>query len=89
MIEGIFSSLFLATPLLVSLVNRKKKYKDHNAAVERYRARGAGELEDEAAEEVVHEKRQVATPVRRAEASADGVSGVSGETGSATWRPGR
>ena len=26
-IEGIFSSLFLATPLLVSLVNRKKKYK--------------------------------------------------------------
>ena len=85
-IEGIFSSLFLATPLLVSLVNRKKKYKDHNAAVERYRARGAGELEDEAAEEVVREKRQVAAPVRRAGSSLDSADGA---IGSSTWRPGR
>ncbi|SIP87476.1 preprotein translocase subunit SecF [Corynebacterium afermentans subsp. afermentans] len=85
-IEGIFSSLFLATPLLVSLVNHKKKYKEHNAAVERYRARGAGELEDEAAEEVVREKRQVAAPVRRAGSSLDSADGA---IGSSTWRPGR
>ena len=82
-IEGIFSSLFLATPLLVSLVNRKKKYKEHNAAVERYRARGTSELEEATTEEVAHEKRQVATPVRRTEAATDGAAG------SATWRPGR
>ena len=82
-IEGIFSSLFLATPLLVSLVNRKKKYKEHNAAVERYRARGTSELEEETTEEVAHEKRQVATPVRRTDAATDGTAG------SATWRPGR
>ena len=85
-IEGIFSSLFLATPLLVSLVNRKKKYKDHNAAVERFRTRGAGELEEEAAEKVIPGKRQVAAPVRRAESSLDNADGA---IGSSTWRPGR
>ena len=39
-IEGIFSSIFLATPLLVSLVNRSKKIKKHNEEVAQYRARG-------------------------------------------------
>ena len=36
-VEGIFSSLFLATPLLVSLVERKKKYQQHNQTVAAYR----------------------------------------------------
>ncbi|WP_249399708.1 protein translocase subunit SecF [Corynebacterium qintianiae] len=36
-IEGIFSSLFLATPILVSLVNRQKKYKQHNREVAAFR----------------------------------------------------
>ena len=37
-VEGIFSSLFLATPLLVSIVNRRKDIKRHNQRVARYRA---------------------------------------------------
>lgn len=81
-IEGIFSSLFLATPLLVSLVNRKKRYKDHNEAVERYRAQGNGEGQLDEAEEPVTVKRQVAAPVRR-----PGTTGVEGAGRSATWRP--
>lgn len=75
-IEGIFSSLFLATPLLVSIVNREKKYKEHNAEVEAYRS-GAVEEEEEP---VVVEKRQVAAPVSRA-------AGETRATGSSTWRP--
>ena len=75
-IEGIFSSLFLATPLLVSIVNREKKYKEHNAEVEAYRS-GAVEEEEEP---VVVEKRQVAAPVSRAAAETRA-------TGSSTWRP--
>lgn len=81
-IEGIFSSLFLATPLLVSLVNRKKKYKDHNAEVERYRARGGDDAVLRDAEETTTEKRQVAAPVQRASAT-----GVEGTPSTATWRP--
>lgn len=81
-IEGIFSSLFLATPLLVSLVNRKKRYKDHNEAVERYRAQSNGEGQLDEAEEPVTVKRQVAAPVRR-----PGTTGVEGTGRSATWRP--
>ena len=85
-IEGIFSSLFLATPLLVSLVNRKKKYKAPTAAVERFRSRGTDELEDEAVEKATPEKRQVAAPVRRAGSALDSADGA---IGSSTWRPGR
>lgn len=81
-IEGIFSSLFLATPLLVSLVNSKKRYKDHNEAVKRYRAQGNGEGQLDEAEEPVTAKRQVAAPVRR-----PGTIGVEGAGRSATWRP--
>lgn len=37
-IEGVFSSLFLATPILVPLINRQKRHKEHNAAVAAFRA---------------------------------------------------
>lgn len=37
-VEGVFSSLFLSTPLLVSIVNRRKDVREHNAAVAAYRA---------------------------------------------------
>lgn len=37
-VEGIFSSLFLATPLLVSIMNRKPEIKRHNQKVADYRA---------------------------------------------------
>lgn len=76
-IQGVISSLFLATPLLVSIVNRSKKYRDHNAEVEAYRSRGETDEVDEAP--VVEQKRQVATPLRAAEDST--------ATSSSTWRP--
>ncbi|MCT1805078.1 protein translocase subunit SecF [Corynebacterium sanguinis] len=64
-IEGIFSSLFLATPILVSLVNRQDKHKKHAAAVEAFRN---GDADAEALQpEVRHEeaatrKRTVVAP---------------------------
>ena len=76
-IQGVISSLFLATPLLVSIVNRSKKYRDHNAEVEAYRSHGETDEVDEAP--VVEQKRQVATPLRAAEDST--------ATSSSTWRP--
>ncbi len=100
-VEGIFASLFLSTPLLVSIVNRRKDVKAHNAAVTAYREgrdEDSGHKDTEAAAE---------TP-----ADADGVSGHlsevadSGESAkrtvatptnpnlgqpgsSSTWRPNR
>lgn len=44
-VEGIFSSLFLATPLLVSIVNRRKDIKRHNQRVARYRAGEAADCD--------------------------------------------
>ncbi|MGP6173053.1 protein translocase subunit SecF [Corynebacterium sp. A21] len=41
-IQGIFSSIFLATPLLVTLHNRSKQAKEHNAQVAAVRAGDAG-----------------------------------------------
>lgn len=81
-IEGIFSSLFLATPLLVSLVNRKKKYKEHNAEVERYRSRGSVDDETAQLEDAGQHKRQVEAPMRRS-----GSTRAEGSAHSATWRP--
>ena len=42
-IEGTFSSVFLATPIVVSLKNRQQKYRAHNKAVARVRARQEAE----------------------------------------------
>lgn len=75
-IEGVISSLFLATSLLVSLVEQKAVYKRHNADVAAYRAGG----DDEEEVSATAPKRQVATPVTRS-TSADAVGG------STTWRP--
>ncbi|AWB84119.1 protein translocase subunit SecF [Corynebacterium liangguodongii] len=80
-IEGIFSSLFLATPILVTLVNRQAKHKAHNEEVRRFRE-GEGEpvAEDDAdADAPAAGKRTVgavapAAPTQSAPASA-------------TWRP--
>ena len=58
-VEGIFSSLFLATPLLVSLVERKKKYQQHNQTVAAYRR---GEVLDGDPEEPADKKRTVSAP---------------------------
>lgn len=82
-VEGIFSSLFLATPLLVSLVERKKKYQQHNQTVAAYRR---GEVLDGDSEEPTEKKRTVSAP------SAGGSSAGHSYPGevppsSATWRP--
>lgn len=39
-VEGLASSLFLATPLLVSIVERRPKYRKHNEEVAAYRVSG-------------------------------------------------
>lgn len=57
-IEGVFSSIFLATPVLVSIVSRRKDIKRHNRMVEAYRsgdsaavaAEESGEGDDDAEE---------------------------------------
>ncbi|MCT1695119.1 protein translocase subunit SecF [Corynebacterium sanguinis] len=74
-IEGIFSSLFLATPILVSLVNRQKKHKEHNAAVTAFRN---GDTADETAEDAASRKRTVVAPQ---------ATEFHAPQASSTWRP--
>lgn len=75
-VEGVISSLFLATPLLVSAVYRKDKYKRHDEEVQAYRNGGA----DEEAEVSAAPKRQVTAPASR-------TAGESASSSAATWRP--
>lgn len=62
-IEGIFSSIFLATPILVSLVNRRKDTKRHNREVAEHRA---GTLDEDAVDaepvEETEPKRSITAP---------------------------
>lgn len=86
-IEGIFSSIFLATPLLVSLVNRSKKIKKHNQEVADYRARGSEDT-DLAVNDDEIEHRTFAAP-ESAPVNAptpENHHGAQKTTGS-TWRP--
>ena len=46
-IEGTFSSIFLATPILVSLKSRQKKYSEHTKRVEESRKAESSNQEDE------------------------------------------
>lgn len=88
-IEGTFSSVFLATPLLVALKNRTAKAKRHNAEVAAYRAKNNTELVDAdlsasngaelVGEEASNGKRTVSKPI---------VPENPGQSGG-TWRPGR
>lgn len=77
-VEGIFSSLFLATPLLVSLTNRQKKYKEHNAAVARFRE---GKADDD------HERTAEGKRVVASVASPGMDSGRERTPTTSTWRP--
>lgn len=64
-IVGIFSSLFLATPLLVSVMNRRQDVKEHNKAVAQYREGAASEDGGETPQNLEEdgvEKRTVSTP---------------------------
>lgn len=91
-IEGIFSSIFLATPVLVSIAEQRSDIKEHNAEVARYR-RGDGGRDDDSSTE-----HDGAKPVSRAVAGpAEETRRVYAEShsthdpgaGGATWRPKR
>ncbi|PRQ11976.1 protein translocase subunit SecF [Corynebacterium sp. 13CS0277] len=78
-VEGTFSSVFLATPILVSLKSREKKVKEHTERIEKARAEGVAEDEALFAAEESAPRRTV---------SLDG-AGVDAPATSTTWRPGR
>ncbi|MDO5031750.1 protein translocase subunit SecF [Corynebacterium sp.] len=89
-IEGIFSSLFLATPLLVSIANSRKSIKHHNASVAAYRRAQNGEeassdstTEDE---EGTAGERVVVSPARK---ESEGEEPTRSSSTGASWRPGR
>ena len=85
-IEGVFSSLFLATPILVSLVNRQKRHKEHNAAVAAFRAGEEPEADVESDADAsggVAGKRTVSSP--RVERTGAGVEASAPPT--VSWRP--
>lgn len=88
-VEGIFSSIFFATPLVVILANMSKKIKRHNKRVADYRA---GEDENAEAESgAATADRTVVSPVSAKAAPAENDDNPSESTGhpGATWRPGR
>ena len=86
-IEGIFSSIFLASPLVVTLANRNKKIKEHNKQVAEYRASAEfSEGEQDAGSKEANSKRQVVSPTAQQPTNLEGTQ-VS-QTGS-SWRPRR
>lgn len=86
-IEGIFSSIFLASPLVVTLANRSKKIKEHNKQVAEYRASAEfSEGEQDAGSKQANSKRQVVSPAAQQPTNLEGTQ-VS-QTGS-SWRPRR
>lgn len=87
-IEGIFSSIFLASPLVVSLANRSKKIQQHNKDVAEYRASaefteaqegGAGSDSEQGT------KRQVVSPTKQ----VTNLEGTQANRTGSSWRPGR
>ena len=86
-IEGIFSSIFLASPLVVTLANRSKKIKEHNKQVAEYRVSAEfSEGEQDAGSKQANSKRQVVSPTAQQPTNLEGTQ-VS-QTGS-SWRPRR
>ncbi|MGO2829394.1 protein translocase subunit SecF [Corynebacterium casei] len=87
-IEGIFSSIFLATPLVVSLANRSKKIQQHNKDVAEYRASAEFTEEQEAgagSESDHGTKRQVVSPTKQ----VTNLEGTQANRTGSSWRPGR
>ena len=87
-VEGIFSSIFFATPLVVTLANLSKKIKRHNKRVADYRAGKSDEGEPDTAPA---SGRTVVSPASAKPSSVEGDAESSEPTGhpGATWRPGR
>lgn len=97
-IEGIFSSLFLATPLLATLQNRRKETKTHNARVKAAREGNgpaaadfgvgeAGEI-DEIGDTTEASALEASPTGKRIIVSPNRPDNGDGGVG-ATWRPGR
>lgn len=87
-IEGIFSSIFLASPLVVSLANRSKKIQQHNKDVAEYRASAEFTEEQEAgagSESDHGTKRQVVSPTKQ----VTNLEGSQANRTGSSWRPGR
>ena len=88
-VEGIFSSIFFATPLVVTFANMSKRIKRHNKRVTDYRA---GKDENAAAESgATSPARTVVSPTSATATPAeidDDPAESTGQPG-ATWRPGR
>lgn len=88
-VEGIFSSIFFATPLVVTFANMSKRVKRHNERVTDYRA---GKDENGAAESgAASSARTVVSPASATATPAeidDDPAESTGQPG-ATWRPGR
>lgn len=91
-VEGVISSLFLASSLLVTLVNSQRKYKEHNKKVAEFRA-GKGEAAlidadvdstDADSTAVPAGKRTVTVPHAETETTH---ATEPGRQSTATWRP--
>src|SRR5699024_7877071 len=75
-IEGIFSSIFLASPLVVTLANRSKKIKEHNKQVAEYRASAEfSEGEQDAGSKQANSKRLVVSPTAQQPTNLEGKIG--------------
>ena len=96
-VQGTFSSIFLAAPFLVSLKRRQKEYAEHDAKVAEARAAGtAPAVRDDESSDAAPARRSVATPTVTKSATAPRSSEIDGgdDNGGdaprpATWRPGR
>lgn len=87
-IEGIFSSIFLASPLVVSLANRSKKIQQHNKDVAEYRASAEFTEDQEAgagSDSDHRTKRQVVSPTKQ----VTKLEGTQANRTGSSWRPGR
>ncbi|MDK8449803.1 protein translocase subunit SecF [Corynebacterium mastitidis] len=92
-VEGVFSSIFLATPILVSIANRTTQVRRHNEEVARYREGRSGEVAAVAATPVGAGPGDSEEPVARGARVVRSPHAEAGEAGedsrgrSATWRP--
>ncbi|SQG64794.1 preprotein translocase subunit SecF [Corynebacterium renale] len=88
-VEGMFSSIFLATPLLVSIANRREDIKKHNDEVRAFRMGDTTSAGDDVAAPETSTPRTVTSPVAPVVDSKDEQDNLPGPGSSgSTWRPG-
>lgn len=85
-VEGVISSLFLATSLLVTLTNMQKPYKKHNQEVADFRAGVSSEDEASVSKTA---KRTVSVPSGAADVEASDEGSGAESSATTTWRPTR